>query len=111
MKLRTGATRIEIRIFCSTPGGPKREVRVPDSAESFFLGGEEAEKAFDVGYLERIPNALAHTDQGERVSFFIVTNMGSDECSNAGRVDIRNGGEINHECARILGTNRILKLE
>src|SRR6267154_2121630 len=67
------------------------------------------EEALHLRDLKRVSHTLIHASQSQRVSFFLMANVSSNQRSNSGRVDVRHAGEINHQCISSTGANQVLK--
>lgn len=77
----------------------------------FDLGVEEAEERVDARHFQGVVNALVDTYQRERASVFMMGDIGADQGTNAGGVDIGDIGEVDDESAGVLGAEGRLKLE
>jgi hypothetical protein len=72
---------------------------------------EKAEKLLYPSHLQRGVNSVADTDQGERATLLVVRDVGTNQRSDSGGVDIRNGGEIENQRVCIFGANGGLELK
>ncbi len=63
----------------------------------FFESGEEAEKRFDSRHDQGITNTIVDPDQRKRAPVFVVRDVGADQGSDAGRIDVGHAGEIDYE--------------
>ena len=64
---------------------------------SFGRRFEEAEELKNTGYFEGMAHPLVDADEGEETAIFIVRNVGTHQGADSGRIDIRDGGEIDDE--------------
>ena len=71
----------------------------------------EAEELLDTRYLERSDYPVADAYQREPASFFVLRHVGADESADAGRVDIRNAGEIHDKDGCVFSSDGSLELE
>ena len=60
----------------------------------FFESGEEAEKRFDSGHDQGVANTIVDPDQRKRAPVFVVRDVGADQGSDAGRIDVGDAREI-----------------
>ena len=68
------------------------------------------EKAFDLGDLQRIPDAVVHAGKRQRMSFFLMANISSHQRADPGRIDVRDACEIQYKPHSDIRANQVLKL-
>lgn len=72
----------------------------------------ELKKLLDVGNLQRLPDALVYSHQGQSASVAVLAaHVSADQSSNAGGVDVRDVGEIQDQIVRTVGSSFVLELE
>ncbi len=72
---------------------------------------EEAKERFNARYLESVANALVDADAGQGTASFIVGDIGTDQSTDASRVDVGNAAEIDDKGAILSGSQSGLKKE
>lgn len=72
---------------------------------------EETKELLHSRHCQRGVNPVTHADQSQETSFFVVSDVGTNQGSDPGGVDVRNCGKVDDQRAGIFGPNRGLKLE
>jgi hypothetical protein len=105
----------------TSPHPHERDARAYTAVKKDWLRGEEllrrgdrvkeAKEVLYVGDFERGEDTVVHANKSQGTAGFLVSDIGSDQSTDAGRVHVRHIGEIDDEVVRLIGANPCLEVE
>ena len=66
---------------------------------------------FDACHFQSGDESIVDTDQGKFAPFFVMRDVGADECADPGRVNVRNACEVDDQGGDVFRANGSLKLK